>query len=162
MGREIRRVPESWMHPVDGDGIKVPLHDRSFAEADAKYRAESDAWSQGWHNLVPYADAADLDKYTYEEWDGPPPERDEYRPEWTEPADCYQVYENVSEGTPISPVIADRAALIVWLTKEGQGMGIGGTRRTLSPEQAEAFAGAGSSLSMVGGGGRGLREGWDT
>ena len=32
---------------------------------------------------------------------------------------CYQLYENVTEGTPISPVFESEAALVTWLRERG-------------------------------------------
>ena len=32
---------------------------------------------------------------------------------------CYQLYENVSEGTPISGVFDSKSELVVWLTEHG-------------------------------------------
>ena len=32
---------------------------------------------------------------------------------------CYQLYENVSEGTPISPIFDSKAALVSWLRERG-------------------------------------------
>jgi hypothetical protein len=32
---------------------------------------------------------------------------------------CYQLYENVSEGTPISPIFDSKAALVAWLRERG-------------------------------------------
>lgn len=51
---------------------------------------------------------------------------------------AYQVYENVSEGTPVSPDFPTLEALNAWLTKQG-----------LSPEQAQAFVEDGHAPSFV-------------
>ncbi len=52
---------------------------------------------------------------------------------------AWQVYENVSEGTPVSPVFASEQALLVWLQAEW----------SLTPEQAVAFVRAGFAPSLV-------------
>lgn len=117
MGREIRRVPPNWEHPL-GDRVDFyqPLYDESYPEALAQFREKPSDWG-------------------YQE-----PRPEYYRPEWTpEDATAYQVYENVSEGTPISPVLPDRAALLEWLTTDGSGLGIGGRKMPLTREQAERF-----------------------
>jgi len=32
---------------------------------------------------------------------------------------CYQLYENVSEGTPVNPIFDSEAALVSWLRERG-------------------------------------------
>lgn len=58
--------------------------------------------------------------------------------ECTEPptGDGWQVWETVSEGSPISPVFADRESLIAWLMSPAYTWG---TSRPLSRQQAEVF-----------------------
>ena len=58
----------------------------------------------------------------------------------TEPpaGDGWQVWETVSEGSPVSPVFPDRAALVAWLVGQGY-----------SPAAAEAFAARGWVPSMI-------------
>jgi len=56
---------------------------------------------------------------TFEEYYGQPPERDEYtdykgvEPTW------FQLYENVSEGTPVSPPFETELELATWLSENG-------------------------------------------
>jgi len=62
----------------------------------------------------------------------------------------WQMWETVSEGSPISPVFPDREGLIVWLTRDYRW---GAQSHPLTREQAEAFVGAGHSIAsfvMVG------------
>lgn len=65
----------------------------------------------------------------------------------TEPptGDGWQVWETVSEGSPISPVFADREGLIGFLMSDRYS-GFGTSPTPLTREQAEAFVGAGSSV----------------
>ena len=67
-------------------------------------------------------------------WDGYITEDDEgYDP----PAgDGWQVWETVSEGSPLSPVLATREALVEWLMSPAYNWGIS---RPLTREQAERF-----------------------
>ncbi|WP_146208404.1 M20 family metallopeptidase [Cupriavidus plantarum] len=51
---------------------------------------------------------------------------------------AYQVYENVSEGTPVSPVFASLEELMDWLFKQG-----------FSLEQAQTFIADGHCPSFV-------------
>lgn len=57
--------------------------------------------------------------------------------------DGWQLWESVSEGSPISPVFADREALVGWLTTD---YSWGAQRTPLTREQAEAFVGLGHSI----------------
>lgn len=77
---------------------------------------------------------------------GTPEQRAAYEAwERTDPptGDGWQLWETVSEGSPISPVFADREGLIHWLTTD---YSWGAQRTPLTREQAEAFVGAGSSI----------------
>ena len=60
---------------------------------------------------------------------------------WDLPADqrpCFQVYEDVSEGTPVSPVFASAAELRGWLVAQGA-----------PAASAEAFLAHGAAPSFV-------------
>lgn len=56
----------------------------------------------------------------------------------------WQVWEDISEGSPISPVFATRADLLGWLTSPASAEAY--HRYPLTREQAEALVGAGGSL----------------
>lgn len=114
MGREIRRVPKGWEHPVDERGHFRALYDEPFEEAAKKWLDEANLWAQGKH-----PDQADGDvKYPfYWQWSGNPPDANSYRPAFTAPADAYQIYETVSEGSPVSPVFETIEAMIEWMIK---------------------------------------------
>lgn len=92
MSREIRRVPSDWQHPRDSNGYK-PLYDRSYETA-----------LQEW--------------VKYEEED-PKPDPNYYRPKWEEEPTHHQIYEGVTEGTPVSPVFASQDEMKDWLLSEG-------------------------------------------
>ena len=51
---------------------------------------------------------------------------------------CFQIYENVSEGTPVSPIFASGAELCGWLTSHG-----------VSAEAADLFLKQGFAPSFV-------------
>lgn len=55
----------------------------------------------------------------------------------------WQLWESVSEGSPISPVFADREGLIHWLTTDYTW---GAQKTPLTRSQAEAFVGLGHSI----------------
>ncbi len=159
MGREVRRVPTNWLHPKNALGRYEPKHDRSFDAAMDEWIKGRDEWNAP-GNTRRAEWEAEHGPCPYEEWEGPPPDPNYYRPAWPEgSATAFQVYETVSEGTPVSPVFATREALIEWLVNDGSGMGIGGTRQPLSRVAAERFADAGFSPSMIGIVGVGLFSG---
>jgi len=113
MGREIRRVPPGWEHPRDRKGNYRPLYNRTYDEALADWRE-------------------------YEDVD-PEPNPEYYRPAFAEgEATHYQVYEDVSEGTPVSPVFATLNEVEEWLVEQGH-----------SVEAAHAFCECGWAPSMV-------------
>lgn len=109
MGRECRRVPATWQHPINEKGQLVPLYDESFEEASSQ-------WKKG------YADYQNKPEprveggfYEFWEWDVGPPERDSYRPHWKEEERThFQMYETVSEGTPLSPVFDTPEKVARW------------------------------------------------
>jgi hypothetical protein len=141
MGREIRRVPPDWEHPKRDQAWEhdyIPMHDQTYLSALAEWQAEKAAFdptdtSRSEHGF----------EGTFEEWHGEAPDRQYYRPAWPdETRTALQIYETVSEGTPISPVFKDKDELVAWLVLEGY-----------SEEAARKFAEMGHvpSMMMVGG-----------
>lgn len=120
MGREVRRVPPNWQHPKRDGGRYVPLYGRSFAvdlenwdKANAKWEEGlvEDYANDGWKPKD--AEYADM---TYDEWAGSRPEESDYMPDWPDSERThYQMYEDTSEGTPISPVMETPEQLAKWL-----------------------------------------------
>lgn len=120
MGRECRRVPADWQHPKNERGY-IPLLGRSFSTDLEQWNKGNAKWQEGlcddyqggWkpidekHKGMPYS-----------EWDGPQPTADRYMPEWPdEERTHYQMYEDTTEGTPISPVMETPEALALWLVE---------------------------------------------
>ena len=97
MGRVIRRVPPDWEHPEDENGHCIPTFDEYVGDVDVA------AWE------AEYERSFDEDaKSVYRERS------------WTEEeATAYQVYENVTEGTPISPVFETKGEMREWLLSRG-------------------------------------------
>ena len=166
MGREIRRVPPDWKHPTvkarwpsTSSGFQ-PLLDNGFSEAMNKWTDAWRKWNAGEDPDRAQYEAKVGHPVAYHEWNGGPPDPAYYRPEWPEASrTAYQVYETVSEGTPVSPVFPTRDEMIHWLVNDGTGMGIGGERLKLSREAAERFADAAWAPSMIGGAGMGVVSG---
>ena len=134
MGREIRRVPEGWEHPRNDDGRYMPLFDEPLADAMGDWLDNWEAWQRGEAEYQ----GTQRDYASFVGWHGQSPDPDYYRPAWDAEPTCYQVYETVSEGTPVSPVFATTGELIDWLVDEGH------TR-----ESAERFVEVGSAPSFV-------------
>lgn len=119
MGRSIRRVPPDWEHPRK-DGQFLPLFDQDFDSAAKEWLEALRMWETGEDPARALEENREGHRAYYWETDGPP-EREYYRSRvWTsEKATAYQVYENVSEGTPVSPVLPTVDALREWLRDQG-------------------------------------------
>jgi hypothetical protein len=149
MGREIRKVPANWDHPKQAnhyDGRLQPMFKETFAEAAAEWKAAFAAWERGEHPDYCSGESRDLE---YWEYNGEPPERAYYRPWQDHEATWFQVWETVSEGTPVTPPFATAAELIDYLATNGdfwdQRRGAGPWNR----EAAEKFVGMGWAPSMM-------------
>jgi len=127
MGREIRRVPSSWEHPKDIRSNYVPLFDQTFADAIWDWYKELVAWQ-----VQPRGG------FSFEEWVGARPNPGGYRPEWSREPSCYQIYENVTEGTPVSPIFMSLDEMYAWLIKRG-----------FSEKTSSKFIETGYAFSMV-------------
>lgn len=148
MGREIRKVPKNWEHPKynhpsyypqdhSEEGNRYhPLYDEDYNIAAQKWIDNFNLWQKGEHPDF-------REDYRFWEWAGNPPEEICYRSKmmetnFTEPADCFQIYETVSEGTPISPKFNSLEELASWLVNQGY-----------SEKAASEFCKLGYSMSMV-------------
>ena len=115
MGREIRSVIPNWDHPKKeyGDGYQ-PMHKWSYIESMSEWIKEYELWQSGKHEDQPN------DCKHYAEWAGNPPDVYYYFPEWNESDMTWiQVYETVSEGTPVTPPFATEDELIDYLVQHG-------------------------------------------
>jgi len=149
MGREIRRVPANWKHPKDDKGNFIPMYDQDYESAAREWLQDCIAWDSGTHQDI--LDNPELkQKYPfYQEWAGNPPNPDSYRPKFDAEPSWYQVYETVSEGTPVTPPFATKEELIDYLVQHGdfwdRRRGDGGWPR----EHAEQFVERGWAPSLV-------------
>ncbi len=112
MGREVRRVPADWDHWKYSE---QPLLD-GYNKALARWTEHNDKWNQGLElNYTTKQWETIADKYkniSYSEYDGNRPDPTDYMPDWNESERThYQAYENTTEGTPISPVLANEDEL---------------------------------------------------
>lgn len=123
MGREVRRVPQDWAHPKDAGGHFIPLHDGSVSQRQRDWDAGEKQWTSGfrddyhggWKPLE-----GDEKEMEFADWEGARPEVEDYMPDWPEEKKThYQMYENTTEGTPISPIMAAPEELARWLVNNG-------------------------------------------
>lgn len=134
MGREIRRVPIDWEHPKDERGHYKALYDNDYETA-------AQVWESEYAEFMALSPEQRQEEYFgvhYWEWSHPPDEDLHRERRWTpEEATAYQIYETVSEGTPVSPVFPDLDHLIQWLVDQGY-----------SEAAAKAFSDSGWAPSM--------------
>lgn len=138
MGRRIRRVPADWVHPVYTEkdarhpemiGRPRPLFEgRNLDALLAEWDEGQRLWNEG---LRPessgvgedvWVDPGDREmKYrgkddTWTAWMGSRPNPANYMPNWPDEERTHIVmYEDTTEGTPISPVFKTGEALARWL-----------------------------------------------
>ncbi len=126
MGREIRRVIPNWEHPKKTkynpwkrkeETSYVPLYDESYEKDISEWVKNHLLWENGTH--PDQQEEVDHPRY-FAEADGNPPDIDTYRPDWREEdATWFQLYETVSEGTPLSPAFSTKQELINYLCEHG-------------------------------------------
>lgn len=163
MGREIRRVPKGWGHPSEpmqeseythwylehhklgdfGYGLNfTPLYDNDIESAWREWFDGLKLWERGQHpSQIKWPEHYPERTYaSYAEYEGRSPDPDSYRSEAWTPAQaiCYQIYETVTEGTPVSPVFETLEAMEDWLVNQGH-----------SRQNAKAFCESGYVPSMV-------------
>lgn len=147
MGREIRKVPPHWDHPKEEDGRLQPMHDRTFADAATEWKEAFAKWEAGERPDYCADESKTLEYWEYD--GGPPDDRAYYRPWKDEQATWFQVWETVSEGTPVTPPFATQAELVDYLVQRGdfwdQRRGVGGWDR----KSAESFVSEGWAPSMI-------------
>lgn len=158
MGREIRMVPPNWEHPkkevcrfIPGQGYRsvmadMPMYDKRFETAAAEWKAEYAKWEAGER---PDYCTDDFRSLEFWEWRGDPPDRAYYRPWKDEEATWFQLWQTVSEGSPVSPPFATREELAAYLAEHGdywdQRRGEGGWGK----DAADAFVKVGWAPSLA-------------
>lgn len=137
MGRELIRVPADWEHPrkrcehspwaggcseakANGGMCFQPLHmKRDFDTEAREWLNDVMAWDAGTHADLVGGTATKEDYPYFWMWAGEPPDIEYYRPKWTSEPTHFQIYETVSEGTPVTPHFATQDELIDYLVKHG-------------------------------------------
>lgn len=124
MGREVRRVPADWQHPKQQvpdwrtgrmvEGYKPLYPGEDYQSRVDEWDEECAKWKAGWRP----DDCTDPESraMTYEQYSGQRPHRDDYMPNWpAEQRTHLMMYEDTSEGTPISPAFETPEELAQWL-----------------------------------------------
>ena len=113
MGRQLRRVAANWQHPKDENNNYIPLLEYNFTEKLNEWEEGKEMWDKGLReNWFPKegegkwkARIGDECEMTWEEWTSSKPVKEDYMPEWGEEEKTHiQLYENTTEGTPITEV----------------------------------------------------------
>ena len=119
MGREVRRVPTDWQHPKNEFGEYVALFDgKDYERSVRKWDEEAAKWSEGLRSDCKggWQPIGDVDSESYAEWSSERPVAADYMPRWTDAERTHlMMYEDTSEGTPISPAFATPEELARWL-----------------------------------------------
>lgn len=152
MDREVRRVPPNWSHPKHEEAWRAergdlqPMYNQRYEDAAEEWMREFDAFRA---DPKAQADAAKYGNKYFWDWHGMPPDEAYYRTYSDEEATWFQLYETVSEGTPVSPPFATKEELAAYLAANGdfwdQKRGHGGWGK----ERADAFVADGWAPSMV-------------
>ena len=154
MGREIRMVPADWQHPKDDDGRYIPLHDNYNSDAQ-RWDEEVAMWAKGmrrdygtdgWKPIE-----AEYAEWPLEDWGGKRPRPEDYMPQWKpEERTHLMMYENTSEGTPISPAFSAPEELARWLA-DNNASAFGGMTATYEQWLATCNSGWAPSAVIDGG-----------
>lgn len=122
MWREIRRVPPEWKHPKDGSGCFKPLTDLDFYQMALSSIADMTKWIEEYNDFEKYCREFKTSwgkVYSKKNWDSYEDragkiseihisDPDEFMPKW----DWRQLYENISDWTPLSPPFPTAELLI--------------------------------------------------
>ena len=124
MGREVRKVPADWQHPKHNvrewrtgrmvERYKPLLPGERYQPEVDEWDEECAKWKSGWR--PDYCTDPKSRSMTYEQYSGQRPHKDDYMPDWpAEQRTHLMMYENTSEGTPISPAFETPEELARWL-----------------------------------------------
>lgn len=133
MGREVRIIPRNWEHPKNYDGRYIPKH-YGWDKAVAEFQA-----------LLAKGKSVD---YALRYFGGPNP-HDYMDADWLEDGlrpELLCMYEDTSEGTPISPGFETAEQLATWLVDNNASAFAG---QTATYEQWLAMIKSGWAVSAV-------------
>ena len=112
MGREVRMVPRGWEHPMEY---------ASFADTKRRHKPLHYGWKKVVTEFEEMLKKGKSVDYTLRYFGGPSP-HDYMDAEWSEEGlkpELFVMYEDTSEGTPISPAFETPEELARWLTDNG-------------------------------------------
>jgi len=104
----------------DGETF-IPMHDQTFDEACVEWESYLLQWISGEYPNQP--DDMPQTGPAFDEWHGPKPSQRQnsttFRPTFDEAPTSWQVYETITDGTPVSPVFEQVNDLYRWLISDG-------------------------------------------
>lgn len=127
MGREVRKVPPNWNHPRTGFNRGLgyqPMFDETFEDGLKRWEEEKDE-----------GDA--------------PPSPDYFRPWKDGEGTWYQVWETLSEGTPVTPPFETKEELIDYLVDRGDFWDQEQGRKPWARDKAEKLVNGRGSLPTL-------------
>lgn len=113
MGREVRKVPENWEHPKNEKGDYQSCFDETYEDAADEWLTQFYEWEAGRD-----PNREEYDTRYFWDWKSPPDE-DSCRPKFESDPIWFQLYETVSEGSPVSPPFASLEELAKYLSENG-------------------------------------------
>ena len=127
-------VPENWNHPKDEKGNYIPLH-TGYKNTKNEFLEMVD--SDGLQRAIEYFGRA--------------PNKNDYMPEWSKKkANYLMMYEDCTEGTPISPAFKSPEELAQWLA-DNNASAFGGMTATYEQWLATCKAGWVPSAMVING-----------
>lgn len=122
-------MPANWQHPQETKynpflGVDetryVPLFNSRYIDDLNEWLKNHQAWEDGTHEAFAKYGHTKEEFPFYANYGGNPPEVEYYRPDWKpEEMTWWQVYETVSEGTPVTPAFSTAEELIEYLVING-------------------------------------------
>lgn len=121
MAYEIRKVPANWQHPKDEEGDYKALFDSiDFDRRTKRWDEENEMWAKGYRSgngpghYVPIE--PEHQHMTYVQWTDVRPDPAWFMPQWpVAERTHYMLYEDVTEGTPLSPAFEKATDLLNWV-----------------------------------------------
>jgi hypothetical protein len=116
-------VPPNYQAPqtLTRHGLEYqPKYNKTLAEEQAQWDKDNEAWNNGTHETLVDDPELKIKYPKYEDWTGKRPDDPKYYVDY-DPDLCtwWQLYESVSEGTPVSPPFATKEELASYLSTYG-------------------------------------------
>lgn len=113
----VRKVTKNWEHPKQDNGEYYPMFNEYYGDVLYEWIENNKMWKKGTHpDLIDKPERKE--KYPfYDMWHGECPDIEYYQTTKYKDEDLthIQMYEDASEGTPISPVFDNAEDLAHWL-----------------------------------------------